>query len=119
MSSIYAQKHSNRIFAHVRHGPSRTRADYETVSRRIVEAWDGIAPVPQARRSAPPPDFELRMVMFLGAITAVYEAGFMMPEAGGDRDWVRENLEAFEKRAREGDEEFAEMVGECRERGLV
>ena len=60
------QRKTNRVFASVRHGPSRTQADFENVSREIIKAWDSIVPLPQVKRSLDPPDTELRMVMFFG-----------------------------------------------------
>ncbi|GAB7338687.1 hypothetical protein MBLNU457_5412t1 [Dothideomycetes sp. NU457] len=110
---------SNRIFAYVRHGPSRTQADYKSVSEEIIKAWDRIVPLPMTKRAETTPDTELRMVMFFGAITAVYEAGFMMPEAGHDGEWLKEHEAAFEEKAKAGDEEFAEMLKEVRERGML
>ena len=55
----------------------------------------------------------------IGAITAAYEAGFMMPEAGQDGEWLKANEAAFEERAKGGDEEFAEMLKEVRGRGML
>lgn len=43
----------------------------------------------------------------------------MMPEAGGDGQWLKDNVEAFEKKAEEGDEDFRDMVDECKARGMV
>jgi len=113
------RRSSNRIFAYVRHGPSRTQADYEDVSRQISTAWDSIVPLPRIKRSMEAPDTELRMVMFYGSIQAVYEAGFMMPAAGGDVKWLEENMHAFEEKASAGDEEFKEMIQEVKARRLV
>jgi len=76
-------------------------------------------PLPMTKRTDSPPETELRMVMFFGAITAVYEAGFMMPQAGGDGEWLKANEKAFEEKARGGDEEFEEMLREVRERGML
>lgn len=57
---------TNRIFAYVRHGPSRTQQDYDDVSKQIIEAWDKIVPLPQIKRSVEPASTELRMIMYLG-----------------------------------------------------
>ena len=61
----------------------------------------------------------IKLIDGLGSITAVYEAGFMMPEAGHDQEWLKENIDAFKKKADDGDEDFQEMVEECQKRGLV
>lgn len=113
------QRRSNGVYAFVRHGSSRTQEHYESVAKQIVAEWDKIAPLPQTQRSAPPQDRELRVVMFFGGITAAYEGGFMVPAAGQDKQWLAENLSAFQAKADDGDEGFKELIAECRERGLM
>ncbi|THW25468.1 hypothetical protein D6D23_04306 [Aureobasidium pullulans] len=95
------QYKSNRIFAYVRHGPSRTQSDYDAVSKALTQAWEEIVP-----------GTELRLVMFYGAIVAGMEAGFSIPQAGDDKQWIEENMDAFRKKAEEGDEHFRELVEE-------
>lgn len=63
------QRTSNRIFAYVRHGPSRTQADYQNVSEEIIKAWNRIVPLPMTKRAETTPDTELRMVMFFGMLS--------------------------------------------------
>lgn len=60
------RRNANRIFAYVRHGPSRTQEDYDAVSEAINKAWASITPLPKFKRSAPDPDTELRLIMFHG-----------------------------------------------------
>ncbi|TIA78460.1 hypothetical protein D6C76_04051 [Aureobasidium pullulans] len=95
------QYKSNRVFAYVRHGPSRTQSDYDAVSKALTQAWEEIVP-----------GTELRLVMFYGAIVAGMEAGFSIPQAGDDKQWIEENMDAFKKKAEEGDEHFRELVEE-------
>ncbi|THY28143.1 hypothetical protein D6D00_04471 [Aureobasidium pullulans] len=95
------QYKSNRIFAYVRHGPSRTQSDYDAVSKALTQAWGEIVP-----------GTELRLVMFYGAIVAGMEAGFSIPQAGDDKQWIEENMEAFRRKAEEGDAHFRELVEE-------
>lgn len=64
-------------------------------------------------------DLTLRSCIVLGGMTAGYEAGFLLPPAGGDVQWMKENWEEFEMKAKAGDEEFQEMVDEVKERGLL
>ncbi len=59
---------------------------------------------------------ELRAVFILGDIVTGSEAGFTFPPAGEDKKWLREHFKEFESRAREGDEGFAGLVKEVRER---
>jgi len=61
-------------------------------------------------------DAELRAIFVLGSIVAGWEAGFPLPQAGEDKQWLRENMEEFEKRA-EGDEDFRGLVEEVGRRG--
>ncbi|THZ24064.1 hypothetical protein D6C91_03435 [Aureobasidium pullulans] len=95
------QYKSNRIFAYVRHGPSRTQSDYDAVSKALTQAWEEIVP-----------GTELRLVMFYGAIVAGMEAGFSIPQAGDDKQWIEENMEAFKRKAEEGDGHFRELIEE-------
>lgn len=95
----FMQHKSNRIFAYVRHGPSRTQSDYDAVSKALEDAWNKIVP-----------GTELRLVMFYGAIVAGREAGLNIPPAGQDAEWIKENWETFVKKAEAGDEDFADLI---------
>ncbi|KAI5250433.1 hypothetical protein E4T47_01369 [Aureobasidium subglaciale] len=99
------QYKSNRIFAYVRHGPSRTQSDYDAVSNALEEAWNKIVP-----------GSELRLVMFYGAIVAGMEAGLNIPPAGQDASWIKENWDKFVERADAGDEHFKDLVEEYKGR---
>ena len=86
----------------------------------MERAWYEIAgtPLPQLKgRTAP--DTTLRSVIVLGGIIAGLEAGFMLPPAGGDVQWLHDNYEEFQKKADAGDEEMAGMLKEIKERGLL
>lgn len=67
------RRKANRIFAYVRHGPSRTQEDYDTVSAALTKAWNSIVPLPQVRRGVEAPDTELRLIMYYG----VYQGRFV------------------------------------------
>ena len=62
---------------------------------------------------------ELHGVFILGDIVAGWENGFMVPPAGGDVEWLKKNMPAFEKLASEGSEEWKGVVEEVRERKLI
>lgn len=113
------RKVASHIVANVRAGPSRTQADWNELCRAVEKAWDNIVPLPKVRRSEPDQDTSLRSVIILGDITAGVEAGFALPPAGGDVDWLRENFESFQEKAKAGDQEFVQMVKEIEERGLL
>jgi len=65
-----------------------------------------------------PKDTDIR-IFVLGDIVAGYEHGFSLPPAGGDKEWFRENMSAFEKKAAEGNVEMKELVEEIKERKLL
>lgn len=113
------RRQGNHIIANVRVGPSRSQQEWDDLCLEIVKAWDGIVPMPKVRRSAPDADHSLRAVFVLGGMQAGYEAGFLIPPAGGDVAWLHEHMEAFEAKASGGDEEFASLVQEVKERGLT
>ncbi|KAH9834318.1 putative oxalocrotonate tautomerase enzyme [Teratosphaeria destructans] len=111
----------NHIRAHVRVGPSRTQEDWDDLSLQVTKAWDRIIGVglPKVKRAALDPDTSLRSFIILGGLVGGVEAGFVLPPAGGDVKWLKENWDAFNKKAEEGDEDFVEMVREVKERGLM
>ncbi|KAI5207459.1 hypothetical protein E4T39_01878 [Aureobasidium subglaciale] len=102
---LFVNYKSNRIFAYVRHGPSRTQSDYDAVSNALEEAWNKIVP-----------GTELRLVMYHGAIVAGMEAGFNIPPAGEDAAWIKKNWNEFVERAEAGDEHFKDLVEEYKGR---
>ncbi len=63
-------------------------------------------------------DGDLDTVFVMGAIVAGFEQGLMVPEAGEDGRWMRENMGEFERRAGEGDEGMKSLVEEIKRRSL-
>ncbi|KAM0716946.1 hypothetical protein Q7P37_006798 [Cladosporium fusiforme] len=109
----------SHILAHVRTGPSRSTSDFNALCADIATAWNEIVPLPKVKRSAPDEDRALYSVFMLGDIAAGMEAGFEIPEAGKDAEWLAENMNAFKARAEGGEVEFEELVKEVEERGLI
>lgn len=107
-TDIIPQRNTNRLLAHIRTGPSRTTEDYNSLTSSLNKAWCEIV--------GSTGEQELGAVFILGDIVAGSEAGFVFPPAGGDKKWLREHFEEFESRAKEGDEGFAGLVKEVRER---
>ncbi|KAK5730781.1 hypothetical protein LTR15_000719 [Elasticomyces elasticus] len=114
------QKAANHLFAHVRSGPSRRREDWEDLTSQLQAAWDKTvgAGLPKVRRSDPDQDTSLRSVVLMGDLMFMKELGFIVPQAGGDVQWLQENWEEFNKRADAGNEDFKGMVEEVKERRL-
>lgn len=103
-------------------GPSRPTSDFDALCADISAAWDEIVvPLPKIKRSAPDTDEERKLysVFVIGGLIAGREAGFEIPAAGKDGEWLAENLGAFKARAEEGQEEFVDLVKEIEERGLI
>ena len=115
------QRTANHIKANVRSGPSRTQEDWNELSMLIARAWDDIVGrgLPKIKRGSEDPDTSLRSVILLGDIIGGLEAGFVLPPAGGDVEWLHQNWEAFNFKADDGDEEFKELVKEVEVRGLL
>ena len=109
----------SHILAHVRTGPGRTNKDFNALCADLSAAWESIVPLPKVKRSAPDEDRALYSVFVLGDIEAGMEAGFAIPEAGKDGEWLAENMGAFKARAEEGDEDFKDLVKEVEERGML
>lgn len=110
----------SHVLAHVRSGPSRKTSDFNALCADVTAAWDEIVkPLPKVKRSAPDEDRGLYSVFVLGDIAAGMEAGFSIPEAGKDGEWLAENMGAFKARAEAGEEEFVELVKEVEERGML
>jgi phenylpyruvate tautomerase PptA (4-oxalocrotonate tautomerase family) len=54
----------------------------------------------------------LHNVFLMEDIVAGMEQGFMLPKAGKDVEWARENMEEFARRAKDGDESMKKMMRE-------
>ncbi|KAL1645164.1 hypothetical protein SLS58_003869 [Diplodia intermedia] len=102
----------NAIHAHVRPGASRPRSAYDELCRQLRrDAWERVL----LPGGGPPLD----AIFVHGTIVAGEERGVMLPEAGADVAWMRENMADFERRARAGDEGMRGLVEECRAMGVL
>lgn len=72
------------------------------------QAWDKAVNNGQPGRG----DKELRGTFIFADLTAVLEAGFILPEAGNDKKWIMENKPSFEKLAAEGEEDWKRVLDE-------
>ena len=119
----------NHIRGTVRAGPTRTQQDWNELCIAIQDAWTKIAgtPLPTGKYAANgtdangsvSQDTSLRSVIVVGGIIAGLEAGFVLPPAGGDVQWLEENWATFNEKAEGGDEDFKGLVEEVKERGLM
>jgi hypothetical protein len=61
----------------------------------------------------------MRSCFLLGGMVAGYEAGFLIPPAGGDVKWLHDHFASFEEQAAAGDQDMADLVAEVKERGML
>nr|OQO25144.1 hypothetical protein B0A51_09211 [Rachicladosporium sp. CCFEE 5018] len=113
------QSTKTHILAHVRTGASRTTKDWNKLCADLQQCWDEIVPLPKVKRSAPDEDRSLYSIFVLGGMAAGREAGFAIPAAGDDVQWLSDNMAEFKSRAADGQEEFGELVKEVEGRGLI
>lgn len=116
---------NNYIVANVRSGPSRTQKEWDGLCEEVVKIWEGI--VCHDGKDGNDGNDEkkgddgkgLRAVFVMGGLIAGWEAGFVIPKAGEDGEWLKKNLGEFERRARLGEGMFGDLVEEIGERGLL
>lgn len=83
---------------------------YDELCRQLRQAWE--------RNLLPGGGPPLDTIFVHGTIVAGEEKGVMLPEAGADVEWMKENMAEFERRARAGDDEMRVLVEECRAMGV-
>lgn len=105
----------NYIVANVRSGPSRTQKEWDGLCEEVVKIWGEIV----CHDGKGDDGKGLRAVFVMGGLIAGWEAGFVIPKAGEDGEWLRKNLGEFERRARLGEGMFGDLVEEIGERGLL
>ena len=103
------KRSSNMIRANIRTGPSRTEEQYQALCRSLHEAWTRIVGGGSSEEK------KLRAIFVLGTITSGWESGFMIPQAGKDREWLEENLSKMQKTAKT-DPDVSEMLQELQNR---
>jgi hypothetical protein len=103
----------------VRVGPTRPQKDFDDECLEILAAWNRIVATPEEKAKAPDRDLRMRSCFLLGGMTAGYEAGFLIPPAGGDVKWLHDHIASFEEQAAAGDSDMADLVKEVKERGMM
>ena len=117
---------ANQVHAIVRQGPSRTKADFDEVAAKIIEAWDEVVARPSAKTNGHSSsttstewsgdlDKKLYIVSFVPFL-GVTEAGLPIAGTGEEASWLREKWGEFERRARDGQAEYVDLIEECRTR---
>ncbi|KAI9728152.1 MAG: hypothetical protein M1828_004613 [Chrysothrix sp. TS-e1954] len=62
------------------------------------------------------PEQDLHAIFVLGAIVAGREAGFSVPSAGEDMEWMKANAKAFQQKGDAGNKDMQELVEEIKTR---
>lgn len=106
------------IVGFLRPGGGRGKEIFGELIRRLGDARADIV-VKDADVSEAGNDVELRATFVNATIVAGEGKGFVRPEAGEDRQWLRENMLAFRWLAEEGDEEMRLLVQEVEDRKLI
>ncbi|KAB8068797.1 hypothetical protein BDV29DRAFT_162041 [Aspergillus leporis] len=86
---------TNRIIANVRTGATRTATDFDELAQSIQNAWDRIVNKGEAEAKKG----ELTRVFVMGSITAGLENGLLLPRAGKDIDWLKEDSPKYQELA--------------------
>jgi phenylpyruvate tautomerase PptA (4-oxalocrotonate tautomerase family) len=113
------RRQGNHIIGNVRVGPARPQKDFDDECLEILAAWNRIVATPEEKAKAPDRDLRMRSCFLLGGMTAGYEAGFLIPPAGGDVKWLHDHIASFEEQAAAGDSDMADLVKEVKERGMM
>lgn len=92
----------------MRHGPSRTQAHYRSLTDAVEKAWHDIVGASGEQALGP--------IFVHGSIVAGREQGFDLPLAGGDHEWIRNNMAGFEAKAASGNQDFVDLVHEVKTR---
>ena len=91
------RKVPSTIHGGLRSGHTRTRAMYEQLCHDLIAMWDKIVRDGNTGLG----EDELR-VFLTGSLLAAVEGGFLIPEAGSDGHWFKDNKAEIEKRAAAG-----------------
>ncbi|KAJ4989637.1 cis-3-chloroacrylic acid [Stagonosporopsis vannaccii] len=106
-------RYYNRAILRTRVSENRTREQYGEHCRELINAWDEVV---EPENILSKHEKTLRTVWIMGALTTAVEMGFQRPAAGQEIEWLRSNKDAFEKLAKEGDEDMQQLMAELQTR---
>jgi hypothetical protein len=103
---------TNIVTVYVRN-VSRTQEQYAELCHRIDKGWKkSIGPNAGKEK-------QLTSIFVQGITVAGWEQSVMLPEPGNDREWMRQHLGDFKKRAESGDEDMKALVEDIEKRNLI
>jgi hypothetical protein len=103
---------TNYIHGHLRPRGPEGAPKLRELLEKIMAAW--VKHVKHDLEGSLTDSKALHNVFIFDDVATGMEQGFLLPKAGEDKKWADENLEAFEKRARDGDEAMKKMAEEAR-----
>lgn len=115
------RRKANYIRASVRMG-NRTNDDFLGLCYSIQKVWPDIVDAPAARHRTSLSDakqYGLHSVIIRPSNPVGLEAGFELPLAGQDQEWLRKNWAEFQSKAADGDDEFSNLVADVQGRSLL
>ncbi|KAM3453973.1 hypothetical protein MY4038_004681 [Beauveria bassiana] len=115
IAGVRETRTSNIIISYVRTSAARTKADFDQVAKELEDAWYDVVGK-GAKTSEHPylvedPETRLHAIGMLPIVTA-REAGFTIPVAGEEAEWIREQLPVFKQLAGHGEASFVSLLSE-------
>ncbi|KAG9234846.1 hypothetical protein BJ875DRAFT_530670 [Amylocarpus encephaloides] len=107
-------RQTNMIHVTFRDGAMHTQAQFDSLCIALQEIWSSAAQ--PSHGSHAPPELALGAVYVTGGVLAALEAGFIVPQAGKEKEWALGNMEAFKQKARGGDKDIAGLLEELQSR---
>ncbi|CAG9982822.1 unnamed protein product, partial [Clonostachys byssicola] len=105
---------SNRIFAHVRGGSSRSSESFAKLAKDLEAIWDNV--VGKKESDFGPGNFKILQTVFIIPGITAREEGLAIPQAGMEKGWIWENIDYFKDRASRGDGDFKDLLSELEAR---
>jgi phenylpyruvate tautomerase PptA (4-oxalocrotonate tautomerase family) len=111
---------SNRITGVVRISSARSKSDFDSLASKMEDAWYNVVAGPAADgsnrlESVADKQKHLIMVMFTPMVT-IREGGMVIPEAGQEGGWLKEQMPYFQRMSDLGHDDFTGMLKEIGER---
>ncbi|CAH0020690.1 unnamed protein product [Clonostachys rhizophaga] len=111
---------SNRIIGILRISPARKKADFDALSAKIEDAWyevvNGGTESVEQRRARHEMNPKRLLMVTLTPMMCIREGGMVLPEAGQEMGWLKDQLPYIKEMSQRGQEDFTEILQEIEER---
>ncbi|KAH7394908.1 hypothetical protein DE146DRAFT_615146 [Phaeosphaeria sp. MPI-PUGE-AT-0046c] len=118
-SSTYVSSNpvaTNFLHAHLRPRGPANAPRLQTLVTTIMKLWAEHVAQDETSEGRLDDPRGLHNVFVFEDLVAGAEQGFVLPKAGEEEVWVKDNWEKFERRAKEGDEAVGKMMEEIEEK---